>query len=90
MLSLMLERNAPMGSGQFSTRYGPFSTQAAARIQLRDLIFVSTYSTGSYLTTGVESRSSVAFAPTIPVRNEALRARRRIERLRTRLVSRPS
>ena len=50
--------------GGFSTRQGPFSTQAAAHIQLRDLSFVTRASTVSYLTTGVESRSSVPYAPT--------------------------
>ena len=70
-------REKPVSSGQFSTQTGPFSTQAVARIQLRDLNFVSHASTSGYITTGVESRSSVAFAPTIRGAHVALRADRR-------------
>ena len=40
-----------------------FSTQVAAHIQLCDRDFVTPYSTGSYLTTGVETRTSVQCAP---------------------------
>ena len=49
--------------GQLSTQTGPLSTQAVARIQLRDPDFVTRYSIVSYLTTGVESRTSVECRP---------------------------
>jgi hypothetical protein len=90
MLSANHVQSSQVSSGRLSTQTGPFSTQADARIQLRDLFFVSSYSTSSYLTTGVETRSSVAFAPTIPNRIDALRAHRRIAKYRPSFVSRPS
>jgi hypothetical protein len=87
MMSTMRELNSLVSSEQLSTPTGPLSTQAGARFQLRDLFFISTCSASSYLTTGVESRSSVAFAPTIPSRTRAPRANRRIEKLRPVAVS---
>jgi hypothetical protein len=90
MLLPMRKQDSLVSSGQLSTLTGPFSTQAGARIQLRDLFFVSSYSTSGYLTTGVETRSSVAFAPTILSRIEAPRAHRRIAKYRPSFVSRPS
>jgi hypothetical protein len=87
MMSMMRELNSLVSSAHLSTPTGPLSTQPGARFQLRDLFFVSTYSASSYLTTGVESRSSVAFAPTIPSRTRAPRANRRIEKLRPVVVS---
>src|SRR5438552_8553127 len=44
--------------GQLSARDGLLSTQAAARIQLRDPVFASRWFVCSYLPTGVETRSS--------------------------------
>jgi hypothetical protein len=87
MMPMMREQNSLVSSGQLSTPTGPLSTQAGARFQLRDLFFVTSCSASSYLTTGVESRSSVAFAPTIPSRTRAPRANRRIEKLRPVAVS---
>src|SRR5215216_674274 len=97
MRFLMSQRNsardALVSVGQFSTQTGPFSTQVVARFQLRDLVFVTRASTSGYLTTGVESRSWVAFAPTIRRdhrSNNAPRADRRTGRTRSRIVSRLS
>jgi len=90
MLSPSLELNSLVESGRLHTLTGSFSTQADTRFQLRDLIFISSYSAGSYLTTGVESRSSVAFAPTNPNRTRAPRTHRRIEKARSLFVSRLS
>jgi hypothetical protein len=90
MLSLDRVLSSTVSCGQLSTPTGSFSTQAGARFQLRDLLFVSSYSASGYLTTGVETRSSVAFAPTIPNRIAAPRAHRRIAKYRPTFVSRPS
>src|ERR1043166_3541103 len=63
MSSINWNRRTPVISGQLSTQAGSFSTQASARIHLRDVDFVSPYSTGSYLTTGVETRTPVECRP---------------------------
>jgi hypothetical protein len=90
MLSTSLEQNLLVEPGRFWIPTGPLSTQADTRFQLRDLIFVSRHSASGYLTTGVETRSSVAFAPTNPVRTNAPRASRQVARYRSLFVSRPS
>jgi hypothetical protein len=46
------------------TPIASLSTQATARTQLRDLDFVSRGSTGSYITTGVETRTLIECPPT--------------------------
>jgi hypothetical protein len=61
--------------GRLSTQPGSFSTRTASVVQLRDVVFVTACFTGSYLTTGVETRSTVPYAPALPTR---------------RVVSRPS
>ena len=48
--------HAPMPSGLLST-------QAVAHIQVRDVDIVTLYSASGYLTTGVETRTSVHCAP---------------------------
>ena len=90
MLQITIPLEPVVTSSQFSTQTGPLSTQADTRFQLRDLIFVSRHSASGYLTTGVETRSSVAFAPTNPVRTNAPRASRQIERYGSLFVSHPS
>lgn len=77
-----------VGPGGFSTRTGPFSTQAAAHIQLRDVAFVSDASASGYLTTGVETRSSVPYAPTNHPWNDPSCADRRTGTSRSSSVSR--
>src|SRR4051812_8555517 len=52
-------------ASQSSTRLSSLSTQVDARFQLRDVDFVSRCSTGSYLTTGVETRTSVQCPPAL-------------------------
>ena len=63
------------------TRQGiPFSTlstQATARIQLRDLEFVTSCSTGSYITTGVETRTPVQCPPALLSMETGARVSRR-------------
>jgi hypothetical protein len=54
-----------VSSGRFSTWTGPLSTQVAACIQVRDIDFVTSGSTAVYLTTGVESRTSVFCRPAV-------------------------
>jgi hypothetical protein len=88
MMSIRDLRDALVGDGQLSTQTGPFSTQAAAHIQLRDVAFVSHASASSYLTTGVETRSSVPFAPTIHLWNDPSCADRRTGTSRSSSVSR--
>ena len=50
--------------GEFYTPLATLSTQVVARNQLRDIIFVSRASTGSYITTGVETRTPIECRPT--------------------------
>jgi hypothetical protein len=88
MTSTHDNRQVLVGSGQFSTRTGPFSTQAVAHIQLRDLAFVSHASASGYLTTGVETRSSVPYAPTNHPWNDPSCADRRTGTSRSSSVSR--
>ena len=88
MMSTHDNRHVPVGSGQFSTRTGPFSTQAVAHIQLRDVAFVSHASASGYLTTGVETRSSVPYAPTNHPWNDLSCANRRTGTSRSSSVSR--
>jgi hypothetical protein len=57
-----------------STSLGCFSTQVPARIQQSDVDFVTPYSTASYLTTGVETRTYVQCPPAIPLPEFAHRA----------------
>jgi len=67
----------------FSTPDSAFSTHVAAPVQLRDVHFVSRYSTGSYITTGVESRSCLRCRPAVPSaakRTKAARVFRRPSR----------
>ena len=88
MMSTHDNRRVLVGSGQFSTRTGPFSTQAVAHIQLRDVAFVSRASASGYLTTGVETRSSVPYAPTNHPWNDPSCADRRTGTSRSSSVSR--
>ena len=50
-------------SADLSTPASIFSTCRAGSRQLRDPNFVTPYSTAAYITTGVESRTSVGCAP---------------------------
>src|SRR5436190_20742833 len=63
MVELTIPLEAVVTSGHFSTRTGPLSTQPGARSQLRDPVFVTDAAAGSYITTGVETRTSVDCRP---------------------------
>jgi len=63
MFQLTTPLEAVVTSGQFSTQTGSLSTQAGTDSQLRDPLFVSSGSTSSYITTGVETRTSVDCRP---------------------------
>ena len=56
--------NTAVSSEGLFTLLAALSTQVTARTQLRDLDFVSPASTGSYITTGVETRTPIECAPT--------------------------
>jgi hypothetical protein len=63
MLQITTPLDAVVTSGQFSTRTGPLSTQAGTDNKLRDRLFVTRASTVGYITTGVETRTSVDCRP---------------------------
>ena len=46
------------------TPLATLSTQVVARMHVRDIVFVSDASTGSYITTGVETRTPIECRPT--------------------------
>jgi hypothetical protein len=50
--------------GEFYTPLATLSTQVVARMHVRDIVFVSHASTGSYITTGVETRTPIECRPT--------------------------
>ena len=66
--------------GALYTPKATLSTQVVARNQLRDIVFVSRASTGSYITTGVETRTPIECRPTPagPVVETESRVSRRI------------
>jgi len=63
MLQITTPLDAVVTSGQFSTRTGPLSTQAGTDNKLRDRLFITSGPTSSYITTGVETRTSVDCRP---------------------------
>ena len=64
MNSLDLCTISAVSSAGLFTLQASLSTQAAARMQLRDIDFVTRGSTGSYITTGVETRTPIECPPT--------------------------
>jgi hypothetical protein len=58
--------------GRLPTPNVMLSTQAPTCFQLRDIDFVTPYSTSVYLTTGVETRTSVQCAPCASIMVNAL------------------
>ena len=63
MLQITIPLEPVVTSGQFSTQTGPLSTQAATDSKLRDHLFVTVDSAVAYITTGVETRTSVDCRP---------------------------
>ena len=64
MKTCMDRAHSEVISPRLCTRLAVLSTQADARMQLRDIDFVSRASTDSYITTGVETRTLIECPPT--------------------------
>ena len=62
-----------MQIAQLSTWTGLLSTRAVARMQLRDVNFVTHAKHDTYLPTGVETRSPIGCAPAVHTRRWVLR-----------------
>ena len=67
MKNASVRAGSPVSSVELCTRLASLSTRPDVRMQLRDIVFVSRASTGSYITTGVETRTLIECRPT-PVR----------------------
>jgi hypothetical protein len=55
---------SPVSCRGLYTPLAALSTQVIARMQLFDIVFVSRASTGSYITTGAETRTPIECRPT--------------------------
>jgi len=66
-LSVKMQHRSTVSAVSCRGLYTPLatlSTQVVARMHVRDLVFVSRASTGSYITTGVETRTPIECRPT--------------------------